>query len=182
MATGRVETALDRRAKGRRFGRELRAGRAPRVCARGLDHASAATTATSSPSSRGRTSTSDSPPASRATRRRSPRAIPLTSSPPPSPLPSWATPRSPERPTYGPAVAALAEVMGRPLMPWQKVVADVSLEVDPLTRPPARARATVTVPRQSGKTVLYAVVGNHRALTVRFGRVWYTMQTGKDGR
>lgn len=65
-------------------------------------------------------------------------------------------------------------------MPWQRQVADVALEVDPETGLYVYAGATITVPRQSGKTVLYAVVGNHRALTIRFGRVWFTMQTGKD--
>ena len=104
----------------------------------------------------------------------------MTSSPPLSPLPSWATLRSPERPTYGPAVAALAATIGRPLMPWQRYVSDVALEVDPATGQYVYSSIVITVPRQSGKTVLYLVVGNHRALTVRLGRVWFTMQTGKD--
>jgi hypothetical protein len=78
-------------------------------------------------------------------------------------------------------VARLAAAMGRPLMPWQRQVADTALEVDaaghfvyPLV--------VVTVPRQSGKTVTYSVVGQHRALTMPRARVWFCMQTGEDAR
>jgi phage terminase large subunit-like protein len=77
-------------------------------------------------------------------------------------------------------VAKLAQAMGRPLMPWQRQVVDVALEVEdgryvyPLV--------VVTVPRQSGKTVSMSVVGQHRALVVPRGRVWFCMQTGEDAR
>jgi hypothetical protein len=78
-------------------------------------------------------------------------------------------------------VAALARAMGRPLMPWQRQVNDVALEVDDDGRY-VYPLVVVTVPRQSGKTVDYSVVAQHRAFTVPRGRVWFTMQTGQDAR
>jgi hypothetical protein len=64
-------------------------------------------------------------------------------------------------------------------MPWQAYAADVGLEVLPSGRY-AYDLVVVTVPRQSGKTLLDAVVMDHRALGVPAGRVWFTMQRGKD--
>jgi hypothetical protein len=95
------------------------------------------------------------------------------------PPPRWATRRNPTRKTYGPAVARLAQVLGLPLMGWQRLVADVALEVDADGRFVYRV-VDVTVPRQSGKTWLFGVTMDHRALTLKRARVWYTMQSGKD--
>lgn len=89
--------------------------------------------------------------------------------------PSWATPRSPERPTYGPAVAKLSAFLGRPLMPWQKLVADVALEVLPTGRWAYRT-VVVTVPRQSGKSSLVSAVIAHRGQLVENGSLWMTAQ------
>jgi hypothetical protein len=69
--------------------------------------------------------------------------------------------------------------MGRPLMPWQAHVADVALEVDGDGRF-CFQQVVVTVPRQSGKTTLFGAVMEHRAMTTRTGRVWFTQQSGKD--
>lgn len=72
--------------------------------------------------------------------------------------------------------------MGQPLMPWQRLVADVGLEVDDVGRPYWR-EVIVTVPRQSGKSTLTLSWMIHRAL--RWGgaqRVAYTAQTGWDAR
>jgi len=76
-------------------------------------------------------------------------------------------------------VAKLATAMGRAPMPWQRYVLDVGLEVDPDGRFVYKL-VLVTVPRQSGKTVLFATVMDHRALVTLRGRCWYTMQTQKD--
>jgi hypothetical protein len=64
-------------------------------------------------------------------------------------------------------------------MPWQQQVADVALEVDeaglfcyPLV--------IITVPRQSGKTLAFSAVMEHRSLIVPRARVWFCQQTGKD--
>jgi phage terminase large subunit-like protein len=76
-------------------------------------------------------------------------------------------------------VGKLAAVLGKPLMPWQQLVADVGLEVDDDGRF-AYQLVLVTVPRQSGKTTLFGSVMEHRALVVPRARVWFTMQTAKD--
>ena len=57
--------------------------------------------------------------------------MPSTDSPQSCP-PRWSTERA-DRPTYGGAVAAIATKLGTPLMPWQRHVVDVALEIDPAT-------------------------------------------------
>jgi hypothetical protein len=98
----------------------------------------------------------------------------------PFPPPRWATPRDPDAPTYGGAVATLAEALGTPLMPWQRYVADVGLELDEdgLFR---YDQVIVSVPRQAGKTTLVRPVMVHRALIVPGGgSAWMTAQTRND--
>lgn len=76
------------------------------------------------------------------------------------PAPLWATERTPERPTYGPVVAKAAELMGRPLFPHQRYVADVLGEVqseaagDPEPGRLAYDQGAALMQRRSGKTVL----------------------------
>ena len=70
--------------------------------------------------------------------------------------------------------------MGRPFMPWQEQAADVALEIDPATGRFAYKLVILTVPRQSGKTTVDGAVLEHRAATTKSGRVWFTMQSGKD--
>lgn len=100
----------------------------------------------------------------------------------PSPPPAFATPRTPGRATYGPAVGRLAEALGWPLMPWQAWVADVANEVDPLTGLLAYPSVVVTVPRQSGKTTLTGANAEHRTISRARRRVWYTAQTREIAR
>jgi len=95
------------------------------------------------------------------------------------PAPALTTPRTTSRPTYGGEVAQLAEFLGRPFMPWQKHVADVALEVDEDGLFVYKL-VIITVPRQSGKTLLNGAVMSHRALIVPRARVWFTMQSQKD--
>ena len=45
-------------------------------------------------------------------------------------LPRYATPRTPNRKTLALAAVRLARVMGVELLPWQKMVLEVALEVD----------------------------------------------------
>lgn len=75
----------------------------------------------------------------------------------------------------------LAAALGRPLLPWQRYVADVAGERtgDGRYRYPV---VVLTVPRQAGKTVLLRCVGVHRAARADRRRVFYTAQTGKDAR
>jgi len=68
-------------------------------------------------------------------------------------------------------------------MPWQQLVADVALEIDPATGLLAHREVVLTVPRQSGKTTLLLSVMVHRARG--FGtrqRILYTAQTRNDAR
>lgn len=97
--------------------------------------------------------------------------------------PRYATPRRPERETLGPAVAAVAEQLGHPLMPWQRQIADVGLELRD-DGVPAYRHVTFTVPRQSGKTTLILAWEVQRALgwtrmLKGAQRIAYSAQSGK---
>lgn len=92
----------------------------------------------------------------------------------------YATPRHPERATRGPEVAVLAAAKGKPLMPHQRQIVDVALEIDPDTGLYWYDTVIVTIPRQSGKTKLVGDVADHRCLSLPGAKVWYTAQTGKD--
>jgi hypothetical protein len=94
--------------------------------------------------------------------------------------PLHATPRNPDRPNDGAAIAAVARSLGKQLLPWQQYVADVATE--------RRADGSyeyqvviVTVPRQCGKTTLIHAMGVHRAGLLGKS-VHYTAQTGQDAR
>src|SRR5664279_4498386 len=111
----------------------------------------------------------------------------LTAPPPLSPgsqvcSPRWATPRT-DRPTYGGKVAEIAEKIGKPLMPWQRQVADVALEYDPHTMRPAYREVIVHVMRQQGKTTLQLPIITHRC--IGFGtsqQATYAAQSGVAAR
>ncbi|MCP3805384.1 terminase large subunit [Allokutzneria sp. A3M-2-11 16] len=80
-------------------------------------------------------------------------------------------------------MAQVAEQLGTPLMPWQRGVADIALEVDPLTRRLVYRQVVLTVPRQSGKTSLILATAVQRALG--FGSrqvITYSAQTRNDAR
>lgn len=66
-------------------------------------------------------------------------------------------------------------------MPWQQHVADVVLELDPLTGRLAYTEFGLTVPRQSGKSVWILAKAVHRASATKFfgprQRMVYTAQT-----
>jgi len=97
--------------------------------------------------------------------------------------PRWGTQRSPHRETHGDRLARVAEMLGQPLMPWQRHVADVGLEVDPDTGLLAYRSVVVLLPRQNGKTTLVLAWELERALL--WGspqKIAYTAQTGMDAR
>lgn len=94
--------------------------------------------------------------------------------------PRRGTPRDELLPTHGHVVAQLAHKLGRPLMPWQRHVADVALEYDPHTGDMAHGLVVLLVPRQAGKTTLLGPLMHYFALRRRQARVWFTAQTGKD--
>jgi phage terminase large subunit-like protein len=80
-------------------------------------------------------------------------------------------------------VAGIAEMLGKPLMPWQRHVVDVAYEIDPATGLLAYREIRLTVPRQSGKSTLMVSAMAHRCVAMGADqRVGYTAQTGRDAR
>jgi hypothetical protein len=80
-------------------------------------------------------------------------------------------------------VAQLAELLGKPLHPWQQHVANVALEVDPNTGLPAYDTVILVVMRQQGKTELMLPVMTQRAIGWDVPqRILYTTQTGSEAR
>lgn len=95
--------------------------------------------------------------------------------------PRWATARTPGRRSYGAAIAKVAAAQGKPLQPWQRLIADVATELDE-DGSWAYRTVVVTVQRQAGKTTLVGPVNLHRCLTRRHARTWLTAQRRQDGR
>lgn len=110
----------------------------------------------------------------------------MTSSPPLTCPPRFGTKRSPERATLGPAVGVVAAMLGKPLMAWQQYVADVILEIDPITGELAFDEWVLTVPRQSGKSTFVLAKATHRGSATKFfgdrQRIVYTAQTRQKAR
>lgn len=79
-------------------------------------------------------------------------------------------------------MAVVAEHLGRPMMPWQRQVADIIGEYDPETGIPYYREWRLTVPRQSGKTTLILPKLITTCLLYPGSRVVYTAQTRKDAR
>lgn len=81
----------------------------------------------------------------------------------------------------------MAAGLGKPLMPWQRFVADVACEVIP---DPSYARGwrwayrtvVVTVQRQAGKTMLTGPTALQRGLTLPASQAWLTAQHRQDAR
>lgn len=95
--------------------------------------------------------------------------------------PLAATARNSAHRSDGPMVAVVAEALGTPLMPWQRLVADVAGERHP-DGSYVYPIVVVSVPRQSGKTTLMRARLVARCLTQPGVSVFYTAQTGKDAR
>lgn len=98
--------------------------------------------------------------------------------------PRYATQRDPTWLTDGPLIAKIAEALGKPLLPWQRYVADVATEyrfnAEGMREYHYRT-VVVTVPRQTGKTTLIHALGIYRAMVLG-SDFFYTAQTGKDAR
>lgn len=95
--------------------------------------------------------------------------------------PRFATGRTAGRESLGSQVAAVAKALGQPLLPWQRLVADVGTEL--IDGIPAYREIVVTVPRQAGKTTLVLSIQLQRCLGWSSPqRVVYTAQTGQDAR
>jgi hypothetical protein len=71
--------------------------------------------------------------------------------------PTFDTKRSIERRTLGHAFDEVASVLGIALFLWQRLLADVALEVDPLTRALRYRTVGISIARQNGKTLLVII-------------------------
>lgn len=99
------------------------------------------------------------------------------------PAPKFATPRNYDRPTLGRLRADFARIwLGKPLLPWQRLVADVAGELDPDTGMPWYDLVIVPVQRRAGKSHLSMTKTCERCLSVPGWKAWYTAQTGGDAR
>jgi hypothetical protein len=95
--------------------------------------------------------------------------------------PRWATPRTPSRKTLGDQAARIAVALGKPLLPWQRQVFDVALEVNE-DGTPAYRDVVVTVPRQQGKSQALLTAVLHRALSRDNQEIRYAAQHGAGAR
>lgn len=100
-----------------------------------------------------------------------------------APPAKYATARTPSNQTLGPAAARTSLALGEPFMPWQQLVADVALELDP-DRPGCwrYPLVVITVPRQAGKTTLMRAIRTTVALVRARRVILMTAQTGKDAK
>lgn len=90
------------------------------------------------------------------------------------------TKRDESRPTDGAIVARTAEMLGKPLLPWQRYVADVAGEIDPATGTYYYDRVVLSTPRQCGKSTLIDTEDTRNALLGPDRKIYYLAQTGKD--
>lgn len=96
--------------------------------------------------------------------------------------PRFATRRTPSRASWGDRVDVVARALGYPLLPWQRLVADVAGEHDSAGRPYYR-ECRVTCPRQQGKTLLVLAESIDRCLSFpRPSRVMYAAQDRNHAR
>lgn len=85
---------------------------------------------------------------------------------------------NPARATYGAHTAAAAAALRQPLLPWQRLVADVAGEVDEDGVLVYR-RVIISVQRQAGKTTLDLANDIQNCLMGPNRKVWYTAQSGQ---
>lgn len=96
--------------------------------------------------------------------------------------PRYATKRNKRNKTRGPEAEAIARALGFELMPHQKLILDVMLEVRPDGTPVYR-EGVVLMPRQCAKTTTTLILELHRAILWGGPQViGYTAQTGWDAR
>ena len=95
--------------------------------------------------------------------------------------PRFATPRSPERPSYGAAIAKVSQAYGKTPQPWQQLVWDVGTELLP-DGSWAYDLVVVHVQRQGGKTTLVLPLSLHRQLIKARCKTWFTAQKRQDAR
>lgn len=93
------------------------------------------------------------------------------------PAPKYATPRNPDRKTFGETVAKISALLRRPMFPWQRYVVDVAMEVDPNTGRLFYDQVVVLAPRRAGKTAKVQALAAHRCGGSRRVSAWITAQS-----
>lgn len=84
------------------------------------------------------------------------------------------------RRNLGARMAAVAAMLGTPLLPWQRYVADVATEIDEATGSFRYDHVVLSTPRQCGKSALVDVNSTFNASLGPSRRIVYAAQTGKD--
>lgn len=84
------------------------------------------------------------------------------------------------RRNLGARMAAVAAMLGTPLLPWQRYVADVATEIDETTGSFRYDHVVLSTPRQCGKSALVDVNSTFNSSLGPGRRVVYAAQTGKD--
>ncbi len=90
------------------------------------------------------------------------------------------TKRDPARKSDGKRLAAVARMMGTPLIPWQRYVADVATEIDPNTGTFYYNTVVLSTPRQCGKSTLVDASDTYNSSLGRGRNIIYSAQTGRD--
>lgn len=90
------------------------------------------------------------------------------------------TKRNDGRRTDGNRLATIAALLGTPLIPWQRYVADIATEIDPDTGSFYYDTVVISTPRQCGKSALVDSADTYNASLGRSRRIAYAAQTGKD--
>lgn len=87
--------------------------------------------------------------------------------------------RDESRATDGAIVAKYAALIGTPLLPWQRYVADVAGELDS-DGTYHYDTVVLSTPRQCGKSTLVDAIDTRNAMWGADRRIYYLAQTGKD--
>jgi hypothetical protein len=95
--------------------------------------------------------------------------------------PQYHTAADPAWPNRARAIAAVAELLGMPVLPWVARALEVSTEYNAETDEPHRRSALWTVPRQSGKSIAVACVVIESMLRRPGSKGIYIAQTRKAG-
>lgn len=90
------------------------------------------------------------------------------------------TMRNPDRRTDGAIVARFAALLDTPLLPWQRMVADVAGEIDPGTGTYYYDTVILSTPRQCGKSTLVDAIDTRNSQWGPDRYIYYLAQTGKD--
>ena len=98
-----------------------------------------------------------------------------------APQPRYVTPIPEGTPNQGRELGRLARLLGKPFQPWQQLAADGITSLNP-DGSYMFHDALITTPRQSGKTTLVGPLMAHRIMIMNRIQVYFTAQTGKDGR